>query len=151
MIQIDSIAVRRGPRPLRCLRAAALFVSAAALLLGSPLSASDWPQWRGVTQLGVSAETGLPITLHPAHWPTNPIPASTASISAQTAGGGELTQPTLYLHGRDDGCIGVEVAESAREMSPWATVEIVDGAGHYLQLEQPDVVNARIVEFLTAG
>ena len=26
------------------------------------------------------------------------------------------TQPTLYLHGADDGCIGVEVAEAARPM-----------------------------------
>ncbi len=67
----------------------------------------------------------------------------------QAAGGGELTQPTLYLHGRDDGCVGAEVAESARAMCPWATVEVVDGAGHFLQLERPDVVNARIVEFLT--
>lgn len=68
----------------------------------------------------------------------------------QQAGSGELPQPTLYLHGRDDGCIGVEVAESARAMCPWATIEIVDGAGHFLQLERPDVVNDLIVSFLTA-
>jgi len=63
---------------------------------------------------------------------------------------GELPQPTLYLHGRNDGCIGVDVAESARAMCPWATIEIVDDAGHFLQLEQPDEVNARIVEHLTS-
>ncbi len=62
----------------------------------------------------------------------------------------ELTQPTLYLHGRNDGCIGVEVAESAEAMCPWAQIEIIDDAGHFLQLEQPDIVNRRIVEFLTA-
>jgi pimeloyl-ACP methyl ester carboxylesterase len=28
------------------------------------------------------------------------------------------------------------------------TVEIVDDAGHFLHLERPDVVNARILEFL---
>lgn len=67
----------------------------------------------------------------------------------EVAGGGELSQPTLYLHGRNDGCIGVEVAESAREMCPWATIEIVDDAGHFLQLEQPELVNARVVEFVT--
>jgi len=68
----------------------------------------------------------------------------------ETSGGAELTQPTLYLHGRDDGCIGVEVAESARELSPWASVEIVDDAGHFLQLERPELVNARILSFLSA-
>lgn len=69
--------------------------------------------------------------------------------AVQTAGGGELPQPTLYLHGSDDGCIGAEVAASARDMCPWATIEIVDGAGHFLQLERPDMVNRRIVDFLT--
>ena len=67
----------------------------------------------------------------------------------QAAGSGALTQPTLYLHGRNDGCIGVEVAESARAMCPWATVEIVEDAGHFLQLEQPARVNGLITAFLS--
>lgn len=59
-------------------------------------------------------------------------------------------QPTLYLHGADDGCIGVEVAESARSMvTDTVTIEIVEGAGHFLHLERPDVVGDRIVEFLS--
>jgi pimeloyl-ACP methyl ester carboxylesterase len=76
-------------------------------------------------------------------------PRHPAYDEIQTAGAAELTQPTLYLHGREDGCIGVDVAEAARTMSPWATVEVIDDAGHFLQLERPDVVNQRIVEFLT--
>ena len=71
--------------------------------------------------------------------------------SIQMAGAGELTQPTLYLHGRNDGCIGAEVAESARAMCPWARVEIVENAGHFMQLEQPAVVNKLIVDFVTAA
>ena len=35
-------------------------------------------------------------------------------------------------------------------MSPWASVEIVDGAGHFLQLERPDVVNDLVVGFVTS-
>ena len=69
----------------------------------------------------------------------------------QVAGAGELPQPTLYLHGRNDGCIGAEVAESARAMAPWARVEIVEDAGHFLQLEQPKVVNRLVVDFLTGA
>ena len=30
------------------------------------------------------------------------------------------------------------------------TVEIVDGAGHFLHLEQPDEVNRRVLDFLTS-
>jgi pimeloyl-ACP methyl ester carboxylesterase len=69
--------------------------------------------------------------------------------AAQAATSAVPTQPMLYLHGRNDGCIGVEVAESARAMvTPNVTIEIVDDCGHFLQVERPDVVNRRIVEFL---
>lgn len=67
----------------------------------------------------------------------------------QAAAGAVPSQPTLYLHGRDDGGIGPEVAELAATMTPPnVTVEIVDHAGHFLQLEQAELVNARILEFL---
>ena len=69
--------------------------------------------------------------------------------AAQAATSQFPTQPMLYLHGRNDGCIGVEVAELAATMAPPnITFDIVDGAGHFLQLERPDVVNARVLEFL---
>jgi pimeloyl-ACP methyl ester carboxylesterase len=68
---------------------------------------------------------------------------------AQAATSEVPTQPLLYLHGRTDGCIGAEVAELAATMCPPnVTVEIIEGAGHFLQVERPDVVNARILEFL---
>ena len=58
-------------------------------------------------------------------------------------------QPLLYLHGADDGCVGREVAEAARAMSP-ATVryEFVADAGHFLQLEQPQRVNQVVCDFV---
>ena len=60
------------------------------------------------------------------------------------------TQPTLYLHGEDDGCIGAEVAESARSMvGDHVKIEIIRNAGHFLHLETPDAINQRILEFLS--
>jgi pimeloyl-ACP methyl ester carboxylesterase len=59
------------------------------------------------------------------------------------------TQPLLYLHGTNDGCIGAEVVEAAKSMSP-ANVQfaIVKDAGHFLQLEQPQKVNKLICDFI---
>ena len=37
-----------------------------------------------------AAKVGLPITVKPAFWPTNPAPSSYAIIAAQSAGGGDL-------------------------------------------------------------
>jgi pimeloyl-ACP methyl ester carboxylesterase len=69
---------------------------------------------------------------------------------AQAATSAAPTQPMLYLHGRNDGCIGVDVAELAASMVPDnITVEIVDDAGHFLHLERPDFVNQRIIDFLS--
>jgi pimeloyl-ACP methyl ester carboxylesterase len=70
--------------------------------------------------------------------------------AAQTATGNILAQPTLYLHGRNDGCVGVEFSDNAASMMSHSSsrVEVVDNAGHFLQLEQPAVVNRLIVEFL---
>jgi len=60
------------------------------------------------------------------------------------------TQPTLYLHGRNDGCIGVEVAQAAAADAPSnVRIEYVDDAGHFLQLERPTEVNTMITGFLT--
>lgn len=60
-----------------------------------------------------------------------------------------IAVPALYLHGRDDGCIGVEVA-AGMEAGFAAGLEtaVIEGAGHFLQLEQPDAVADRILTFL---
>jgi len=59
------------------------------------------------------------------------------------------SQPMLYLHGANDGCIGAEVAETARSMvTANVRIEVLPDCGHFLQLERPDDVNTRILGFL---
>jgi pimeloyl-ACP methyl ester carboxylesterase len=60
-------------------------------------------------------------------------------------------QPTLYLHGSRDGCIDLALVKDAeRHLAPGSRMEIVEGAGHFLQVEQPAAVNARILGWLAA-
>lgn len=76
------------------------------------------------------------------------------ALDGVQAKGNDVTQqPTLYLHGRDDGCMGVEIAEAAGAFltSSGSRVDIVDGAGHFLHLERPDVVNRLVLDFLAEG
>lgn len=70
--------------------------------------------------------------------------------AAQQAGNELPPQPTLYLHGRTDGCMGVEVAEGARPLldRPGSRMVVVEDAGHFLHLEQPDEVRDLVVGFL---
>jgi pimeloyl-ACP methyl ester carboxylesterase len=58
-------------------------------------------------------------------------------------------QPTLYLHGDEDGAFGIDrIAGSADALAPGSHVDVVTGTGHFLHLERPDDVNARIVDWL---
>jgi pimeloyl-ACP methyl ester carboxylesterase len=75
------------------------------------------------------------------------------ALDAVQAKGNDVTpQPTLYLHGRTDGCMGVEVAEAGAAFltSPGSRMEVVEGAGHFLHVERPDEVNRLVVDFVTA-
>ena len=70
----------------------------------------------------------------------------------QAAGNGLVEVPTLYLHGADDGCMGVELVDES-ELSPFfpagIEVAIVPSSGHFLHLDQPEAVNRRILSFLS--
>jgi pimeloyl-ACP methyl ester carboxylesterase len=67
----------------------------------------------------------------------------------QAALTGRPLSPMLYLHGRDDGCMGVALAACARETLPaGSAVHVVEGAGHFLHLEQPEQVDRLVREFL---
>ena len=59
-------------------------------------------------------------------------------------------QPTLYLHGDNDGAFGVEgVAGAQEELPTGSRVEIVPGTGHFLHLEKPAEVNRQILEWIS--
>jgi pimeloyl-ACP methyl ester carboxylesterase len=59
-------------------------------------------------------------------------------------------QPTLYLHGSSDGCIGVELAGRAEPLlSPGSRMTVVEDAGHFLHLEKPHEVNEHILSWTT--
>ena len=59
-------------------------------------------------------------------------------------------QPTLYLHGEDDGCIDVRLVRDAEaHLSPGSRLDVIAGAGHFLHVEQPAIVNARVLAWAT--
>lgn len=74
-----------------------------------------------------------------------------AYADAQAAVGSVPPQPTLYLHGADDGCMGIEgVGDVLPFLSPGSEQVTVADAGHFLHLQQPDVVAGHILRFLEA-
>jgi pimeloyl-ACP methyl ester carboxylesterase len=64
---------------------------------------------------------------------------------------GSPTAAVLHLHGRNDGCAQAELVEqSPGDFPPGSTWEVLEGCGHFLQLERPDEVNARIEDWLAS-
>jgi pimeloyl-ACP methyl ester carboxylesterase len=62
---------------------------------------------------------------------------------------GRTRCPVLVLHGADDGCMQVELSQrAAPSLTAESELTVIGGAGHFLQLERPDEVNARIAAFL---
>lgn len=59
--------------------------------------------------------------------------------------------PTLYLHGTDDGCMPCPepAAAAASFTGEGSKVVLVEHAGHFLQYEQPAIVNRHIIDFVT--
>ena len=57
--------------------------------------------------------------------------------------------PSLYMHGRDDGCMTSAFAQWTEKVLPAGSeVAIVEHAGHFLQLEQPDKVAELVLAFI---
>jgi pimeloyl-ACP methyl ester carboxylesterase len=78
--------------------------------------------------------------------PARHLPRYAAEQAATTtvAGG-----PVLYLHGAADGCLGARTAAHAAEFLPAGSrVEVLDGVGHFLHLERPDIIGTLVAEWL---
>jgi pimeloyl-ACP methyl ester carboxylesterase len=76
-------------------------------------------------------------------------PDEPAAAAAQAAASSVAPQPTLYLHGADDGCIGVDaIGPVTDHLAEGSEVVVVEGAGHFLHVERPDEVGDRIIDFL---
>ena len=59
-------------------------------------------------------------------------------------------KPTLYLHGRDDDCMLLSSIGAPLDfLAEGSEMEIVADTGHFLHVERPDVVNERILGFLS--
>lgn len=65
--------------------------------------------------------------------------------------GKALPQPTLYMHGTQDGCIALD-AETMQGVAaffgPGSELARIEGVGHFMLVEKPAEVNARILRFL---
>ena len=78
-------------------------------------------------------------------------PPDPAYADRQAAAGLTPPQPLLYLHGGQDGCMAVELSEGAEQfLSPGSRRVIVEGAGHFLHVEQPEVTNTLILDWVTS-
>jgi pimeloyl-ACP methyl ester carboxylesterase len=60
-----------------------------------------------------------------------------------------ITVPTLYLHGSADGCIGSELCAGLESnFSNYFEKIVIEGAGHFIHLEKPNVFNHFVSNFL---
>jgi pimeloyl-ACP methyl ester carboxylesterase len=80
--------------------------------------------------------------------PSQEIPGLEAHQAAALQ---NVPQPTLYYHGADDGCLGAEFVTPGLldYVGPGSEILMVEGSGHFAHVERPDVVNAKILAWLS--
>ena len=79
------------------------------------------------------------------------VPSPADAVAAQESLR-RLEVPLLYLHGARDGCIGLDSVELVRPWFPPGTRTVVlEDAGHFVQLEEPEEFNRLVVEFIASA
>lgn len=77
--------------------------------------------------------------------------ASDAGKATQALFARQVAAPTMGLVGDNDGCVGADIFVASMREADFPRglqVEALAGAGHFLHLEQPLAVNARIIDWL---
>jgi pimeloyl-ACP methyl ester carboxylesterase len=77
-------------------------------------------------------------------------PSGNALFATEQAGASQPARvPTLYLHGDQDGCFGIDVlGDPVAHLAEGSAFVTVRGVGHFLQLENPDAVHALVDDFI---
>jgi pimeloyl-ACP methyl ester carboxylesterase len=84
----------------------------------------------------------------------NPDFADPEAIDETMASYGTPPIPTLYLHGSSDGAMGAELLDDlSADVSTYlpasgSAFELVDGVGHFLHLERPEIIGSKILGWL---
>ncbi len=76
-----------------------------------------------------------------------------AAAEQAAAWGRPLTQRCLYMHGSQDGLFPLDsqtLSEVHGFLGPGSEVTMIDGVGHFMLVEKPQVVNAHILGFLAS-
>jgi pimeloyl-ACP methyl ester carboxylesterase len=76
-------------------------------------------------------------------------PEDPEAAAAQAASGTIGPQPTLYVHGADDGCMGLDTIGPVTDfLAPGSELVVLRDAGHFMQVEQPRAFNDHVLRFL---
>ena len=60
----------------------------------------------------------------------------------------EIKIPTVLIFGEDDAITNLETARKMNEQIPFSNLSIIKNAGHYSNLEQPELFNSALLIFL---
>jgi pimeloyl-ACP methyl ester carboxylesterase len=113
----------------------------------SPGYESTWDVARVKESIGDPAHIAAAIGYYRALYGSGEV--DTPFADEQAAAFLPTPKPTLYLHGRDDGCMLLSSIGNPLEfLAEGSKVIVVDEAGHFMNVEKPDEVNRHVLEFI---